>query len=225
MLTDSDALLIFSPYVVRFDAPFIRCWMMQTHCLFIARMCFVSDLASFDACYPSTGYKCIFFRCFLRRMLTLLDLLLYCRLYVLFLMLTTSSDADRIGCFAHSFRLYVLCFIVLPVPLVKYGITLHYRLSTVIRHDGYLLEYACHGQREYNAAFVVCDDKHKLTWLDRNVSSTRRFNQHIDRWWAIRVRLICPWDTCNKNTWRGSRYNRCQLNRTAQGTNKVGIVK
>ena len=119
----------FSPYVVRFDAPFIRCWMMRTLCSFIARMCFVSDLASFDAdhvsCYPSTGYKCYLFRCFLRRMLTLLDLLLYCRLYVLFLMLTNPSDADRIGCFAHSFRLYVLCFIVLPIFYMELEYTLY----------------------------------------------------------------------------------------------------
>ena len=75
----------FSPYVVRFDAPFIRCWMMRTLCSFIARMCFVSDLdADHVSCYPSTGYKCCLFWFFLRRMLTLLDLLLYCKLYVLF---------------------------------------------------------------------------------------------------------------------------------------------
>ncbi|KIM73125.1 hypothetical protein PILCRDRAFT_733296 [Piloderma croceum F 1598] len=64
----------------------------------------------------------------------------------------SSSNADASPPTAHtllvhSSLLYVLCFIVLPVPLVKYGITLHYRLSTVIRHDGYLLEYACHGQQ------------------------------------------------------------------------------
>jgi hypothetical protein len=39
---------------------------------------------------------------------------------------------------------------VLPLLLLEYGLTLHYRLSTVIRHDGYLLEYVCHGQRGYN---------------------------------------------------------------------------
>jgi hypothetical protein len=130
MLTDSDALLIFSPYVVRFDAPFIRCWMMRTLCSFIARMCFVSDLASFDAdhvsCYPSTGYKCILFRCFLCRMLTLLDLLLYCGLYVLFFnayYFVRCWPNRMFRSFVH--RLYVLCFIVLSFSLMEYASVLH----------------------------------------------------------------------------------------------------
>jgi hypothetical protein len=118
----------FSPYVVRFDAPFIRCWMMRTLCSFIARMCFVSDLASFDvdhvSCYLSTGYKCFLFWFFLRRMLTLLDLLLYWRLYVLFWCSFIRCWPNRMfRSFIH--RVYVLCFIVLSFSLMEYASVLH----------------------------------------------------------------------------------------------------
>lgn len=45
---DSDSLLNCSPYVVRFDAPLIWCWMIRTFCPFTARMCSVLMLASSD---------------------------------------------------------------------------------------------------------------------------------------------------------------------------------
>jgi hypothetical protein len=105
MLSDSDTLLICSLYVVRFDAPFIWCWMIQTLCSFIAHMCsvsilmfvwywlswtpcsfagcmcFVSDLALFDTdhilCYRSTGCKCFLFQCFLYRIVPIQSV--YCR--------------------------------------------------------------------------------------------------------------------------------------------------
>jgi hypothetical protein len=96
-----DALLIYNPYVVRFDAPIIWCWMIRTLysfiarmysvsiltfvrywlswtlCSFAGRMYSVSDLASFDAdhvsCYTSTGCKCFFHQCFLHRMLIFVE--------------------------------------------------------------------------------------------------------------------------------------------------------
>src|ERR1700733_6911493 len=74
-------------------------------------MCSVLDLASFDAdhvsYYSSIGCKCLLFQCSLHRMLIFVGrfaLLQIART----LMLTTSSDAGRIGCFAHSFRLRAL---------------------------------------------------------------------------------------------------------------------
>lgn len=125
----------FSPYVVHFDAPFIRCWMMQTLCSFIARMCsvyisshssdtdwvvhlylfagrmcFVSGLTSFDAdhvsCYPSAGYKYFLFRCFLRRMLALSDALFFDAHYFI-----RCWGNQMFRSFVH--RLYVFWFIVL----------------------------------------------------------------------------------------------------------------
>ena len=107
MLNDSDTLLVHRLYVFCFN-PHIRLILIELDTLLVRRTNVLCFRSCFVWCWPCLvlpvySCKCFLFQCFRHRTLIFFGCFTTdCTYFVV--MLTTSSDADRIGCFAHSFR-------------------------------------------------------------------------------------------------------------------------